>query len=718
MLKRFIPFFIYFVLAPSFLIKADEGMWLPILLKRLNEQDMQKAGLKLSAEEIYSVNNSSLKDAVVNFGGYCTGEVISKEGLVLTNHHCGFDAIQQHSTVENDYLTNGFWAMTRAEEKPTPGLTVTFLVRMEDVTEQVLSVLKQGMSLKEKNDTITKTIATIEKKAVDSTHYKAEIKSFFESNAYYLFIYEVFTDIRMVGAPPSSVGKFGGDTDNWMWPRHTGDFSMFRIYTGTDGKPAEYHKDNIPYTPKHHLPVSLKGIEKNDFTMVMGYPGRTNRYLCSEGVQMALDLVNPARIKLREKRLALMKEGMDADPKVKIQYASKYARVSNYYKYFIGQNQGLRKLKVVQRKKEEEQKFQEWAIADNERKGIYENVVKDFTSHYNEYRKVILPQVYLQEAALAPEILMMAYQTSSFKDILASKVTGKEYDKAKEALKKEAEEFYKDFHAATDKKIFTAMLTMYYNDIPKALHPEIFKTVEGKYKGDFAKYGEFVYSKSLFASIEKFNTFLTKPDLKTLEKDPAFAAMNSIMDKYKAVTRPAVLAAKAKLDNTNNIYLKGILEMRKDDKLYPDANFTMRLTYGSIQDCVPGDAMYYNYYTTMEGIVQKEDSTNEEFIVPKKLLKLYKAKDYGKYADKKGHMPVCFISTNDITGGNSGSPVINGSGHLIGTAFDGNWEAMSGDIIFEPKLQRCISVDIRYILFMIDKYAGAGHLVREMTLVE
>lgn len=718
MSKRLLSLTILFHLFISLVSQADEGMWLPLLVNRLNHTDMQKMGLRLTAEEIYSVNHSSMKDAIVNFGNFCTGEMISKEGLVLTNHHCGFDAVQSHSSVENDYLTNGFWAMKREDEKPTPGLTVTFLVRMEDVTEKVLSVLAPGMTTEAREDSIEKYIERLEKETVGTTHYTAEIKSFFEGNEYYLFVYEVFQDVRLVGAPPSSVGKFGGDTDNWMWPRHTGDFSMFRIYTGPDGKPAPYAKENIPYQPKHHLPVSLRGVEKNDFAMVMGYPGGTERYMSAEGVNMTLEQSNPTRIKLREKKLAIMKEDMDASPEIRIKYASKYASVSNYYKYFIGQNQGLRKLKVVARKKEEEKKFQQWVDADPERKGLYGNVIKDFETIHKDYRKVNKPYIYLEEAAFATEILLMVYHSNGFFKALATVPPGPGLDSAIAEMRAKTNEYFKDYNAPTDQKVFAALLNMYYQDVPQPLHPGIFKTVEKKYKGDFNKFAADVFAKSIFASQEKMNLFLTKPSVKVLEKDPAYQVYKSILGDFRTSIGPFFSEVRNRLDKANNLYLQGVLEMRKGEKLYPDANFTMRLTYGSVQDCVPGDAVYYNYFTTLEGVMQKEDSTNEEFIVPKKLKALYKAKDYGKYADQKGYMPVCFITNNDITGGNSGSPVINGEGHLIGTAFDGNWEAMSGDIIFEPTLQRCIAVDIRYILFMIDKFAGAGHLVREMTLIE
>ena len=718
MLKRFLPLLLLTNILISTVSKADEGMWLPLLIKRLNHADMQKLGLKLTAEEIYSVNNSSMKDAIVNFGNFCTGEVISKDGLVLTNHHCGFDAVQSHSTIENDYLTNGFWAMNRGEEKSNPGLTVSFLIRMEDVTDKVMGSLEPGMKPEAREEKIELISNELSKKAEEGTSYNAEVKSFFEGNEYYLFVYETFTDIRLVGAPPSSVGKFGGDTDNWMWPRHTGDFSLFRVYTGPDGKPAEYSKENIPYKPKHHLPVSLKGVEKNDYAMVMGYPGGTERYMSSEGVRMTEEESNPVKVKIREKRLALMKEDMNADPVVRIKYASKYAQVSNYYKYFIGQNQGLKRLKVVERKKEEEQKFQDWVEAEADRKNMYGNVLADFDKIYADYRKVNKPYIYLEEAAFGIESILFSYKANSFYGALKTGVTGADLDKAKAAMKIKADDFFKDYNAATDKKIFAALLSMYYKDVNPALHPGIFKEVEKKYKGDFNKYAEDVYKKSIFVSKEKFDKFLAAPSVSVIEKDPVFKTMKSILSDFRLNLGLFYGDVQDRLTKNNNLYLNGILQMKKSSKLYPDANFTMRLTYGTVQDYYPADAVYYNYYTTLSGIMEKEDSTNEEFVVPKKLKDLYLKKDYGKYADKKGYLPVCFITTNDITGGNSGSPVINGSGHLIGTAFDGNWEAMSGDIIYETKLQRCISTDIRYILFMIDKYAGAGHLINEMTLIE
>jgi hypothetical protein len=716
MIKRILALTLVISISVSFTSRADEGMWLPLLIKRLNYTDMQKLGLKLTAEEIYDVNHSSLKDGILNFGGFCTGEVISKDGLVLTNHHCGYESVQTHSTVEHDYLSDGFWAMSRDKELPNKDLTVSFLIRMEDVTEKVLSEVGR-MPSEGREDKIDSLSKKLEAAAIDGTHYNAEVKSFFEGNEYYLFVYETFKDIRLVGAPPSSIGKFGGDTDNWMWPRHTGDFSMFRIYTGTDGKPAEYSKDNIPLKAKYWLPVSLKGVHKNDYSMVLGYPGNTERYIPAAAVSLIYEQSNPIKIKIREKRLALMKEDMDASPVIRIKYAATYAQISNYYKYFIGQNQGLKRLDIIEKKKNDEKAFTDWVNADPSRKADYGNILTDYDKIYTLYRKANPAYIYLEEAAFGTEILIYAYHLNS----LYSALKGGNQDEIKEAMektKKLTEENFKNYNAPTDKKIFAALLKMYYDDIPKEMHPSVFKLVEKKYKGNFNKYADDVFKKSMLADSVKMKAFLNKPDPKILDKDPAFQAMNSILKDFRAKIGPLLGAIFAKKDQTNTLYTKALMEMKKGQKIYPDANFTMRITYGSIQDYDPRDAVHYDYFTTIKGIAEKEDSTNEEFVVPPKLLDLYKKKDFGKYADENGVMHVCFISNNDITGGNSGSPVINGEGQLIGTAFDGNWEAMSGDIVYEPELQRCISVDIRYILFLIDKFAGAGHLIQEMTLVE
>jgi hypothetical protein len=703
MLKRLILFITILFLSLGNLF-ADEGMWLPFLLGK-NYDQMKKMGLKITAEQIYSVNNSSLKDAIVNFGNFCTGEVVSQDGLILTNHHCGFDAVQSHSSIEHDYITDGFWAMDRSQELSNPGLSVTFLIRMEEVTERFAN------KTEEEQAALTKEL---EKEYGEANDYKVEVEDFFAGNQKILFVYQIFKDVRLVGTPPSSVGKFGGDTDNWMWPRQTGDFSLFRVYMSKDGKPAEYAKDNVPYHPRQHLSISTAGVKKNDFSMVMGYPGGTDRYMTSFEVAMNYNQSNPAKIKIREKRLALMKADMDANPSVRIQYASKYARVSNYYKYFIGQNQGLKRLHVIDAKKAEETTFQAWVNQDTSR-SEYSTLLTDYKTLFDLYGSVNLPYIYIQEAAFGTEILEFAYKSNKFYGLLKS---DKLDQASKDKMISAGEEYFKDYNKATDQKVFAALLQMYYTDIDKSLHPSIFKLVEKKYKGDFNKYATMVFAKSIFANKDLFEAFMKNPTALALDKDPGFACMTSILGDFRRDVGPTLGALFGKIAQINKLHLKGILEQRSNEVLYPDANFTMRLTYGTVQDYVPRDAVYYNFYTTLEGIMEKEDSTNEEFIVPKKLKELYESKLYGTYANEEGKLPICFITTNDITGGNSGSPVMNENGELIGIAFDGNWEAMSGDIIYEPSLQRCISVDIRYVLFMIDKYAGAKHLIDEMTLVK
>lgn len=705
-----------FITSPAL---ADEGMWLLMYLKKMNEADMKAHGMKITADDIYNVNKSSIKDAVVQLGGFCTGEIISKEGLMLTNHHCAYDAIQSHSTVEKDYLTNGFWAYEKNQELACPWLFVKFLVRMEDVTSQVMAAT-EGKSESEKESAIKAKITELKSKAVEGTHYDAEIKQFFEGNEYYLFIYETFKDVRLVGAPPSSIGKFGGETDNWMWPRHTGDFSLFRIYMSPDGKPAEYSPNNVPLKPRHHLPISLKGIKKDDYAMILGYPGSTERFLTSYGVNSLIEKERPAAIKLREKRLDIMKEDMAKSDAVRIMYSGQFAKVSNYYKNFIGEVRGLKRLKVYDRKKAEENQFAAWVDADADRKKKYGNVIADLDAAYKELSKTALVKTYLNECVFGIENAMLYVKLFQLYGTLKVKEKEKpDPEKVKAVvakIKPDIEEYFSNHNTPTDIKIMAAMLERYYNDIPKEQHPAKLTEIHKKYKGDFMKFSQKLFEKSVFLDKKKMDDFLKNPDLKTFEKDEGFMLIRDFLVDYQTKIAPASAPAEAKLDNAMMLFVDGLRKMNPNKKYYPDANFTMRLTYGNVLDYSAADAVQYNYYTTLEGIMQKEDPTNPEFIVPAKLKELYEKKDYGRYAEN-GVMKVGFLTSNDITGGNSGSPVINGNGELIGTAFDGNWEAMSGDIAFEPDLQRTISVDIRYTLFIIDKFAGATNLINEMTIV-
>jgi len=706
----------------SFSAIADEGMWLPQLLQSLNEEDMQTHGLQLTAADLYSINQSSLKDAIVSLGGFCTAEMISNEGLMLTNHHCGFDAIQTHSSVTNDYLEDGFWAMSRDAELENQGLTATFLISIESVTERVLAGFDTlNLSETERKVKIGEAIKEIVAETTEGNHFSARVKSFFGGNEYYLLVYETFKDVRLVGAPPSSIGKFGGDTDNWMWPRHTGDFSLFRIYMAADGTPAEYSKENIPYKPKHFLPISLNGVNNGDYTMIYGFPGRTDRYLTSYGVQEAIEQSGPTIVDIRSEKLAIMKEAMDKSSKTKIQYAAKYAQTSNYWKYFIGQSKGLKRMRVYDKKRKIEGTFRVWvASGDDKRQAKYGNALDLIEDAYFANRKINVPRTYLNEAVFqGAEILYFSFMMNNRFSALP-KEDGKEKRERLKDIKNTAKDFYKNYNADVDEKLLSAMLEMYYYNIPKSQHPEIFQKIEkqrfGLKKLDFDYYAKKVFKKSIFASRAKFYDFLNNSSAKKIAKDPAHKTIMSIYNFYLTNHFPKRKKIRADLEKGNRLFIAGLREMNPDKKYYPNANSTMRLTYGNVGDYQPGNAMQYDYYTTIDGIMEKEDPTNEEFIVPKKLKQLYKIGDYGKYGDEEGNLRINFISNNDITGGNSGSPVINAWGELVGTAFDGNWEAMSGDIAFENQVQRTISVDIRYIMFIIDKFAGATHLIDEITI--
>ncbi|MDQ3191478.1 MAG: S46 family peptidase [Bacteroidota bacterium] len=728
---------IYFLLLFAFLykingVRADEGMWLPLLLKQLNESDMQSRGLKLSAEDLYSVNKSSLKDAIVHFGGGCTGEVISGEGLMLTNHHCGYGQIQSHSSVKNDYLTDGFWAKSRDEELVNPGLTATFIIRMEDVTQSVLQGVLANMSETLRDSIIAHNSKNIEREAIKGTHYEAKIKPFYNGNEFYMYITETFRDVRLVGAPPSSIGKFGGDTDNWMWPRHTGDFAVFRIYANKENKPADYSTENVPFIPRHFFPVSLKGVEKGDFTMVYGFPGRTNQYLTSYAVENIMNVSNPAKIKIRTTRLDIWDKEMKKSDEVRIQYAAKYASVSNYHKKWIGENRGLKKLNAIETKKNFEEKFTD-RLAENPDFGTkYGTLLSDYKNLYQQLDKVQKPYDYFVEAVMAVEIIKLA---NIFIPIAESgtntALTKEELEKLLEKLEASAKGHFKNYNATADKKVFAALLSMYQQDVDKSSHPEIFKTIEKKHKGDFNKYADFVFENSIMASPEKLYAFLdeqqaavkkdgnyTKKASKTIATDPAFELMMSFLNNYRTVIHPEIARINDEVNRLNRTYMQALREVIPEKKYYPDANSTLRVTYGKVDGYEPIDGVEYIHYTTLSGIMEKENPEIDEFVVPAKLKELYKNKDFGQYADKNGELRIAFIASNHTTGGNSGSPVIDGNGYLIGTNFDRNWEGTMSDIMYDPERVRNISVDIRYTLFVIDKFAGAGYLLDEMKIIK
>lgn len=697
-------------------ILAQEGMWLLHTLKKVNEADMKNMGLNLTADDIYNVNQSSLKDAVCMLsGGSCTAEVVSSQGLVLTNHHCAYGAIQSHSSVENDYLTDGFWAKSFDKELPVAGMTISFLQRIEDVSAQVLANVNPQMPEAERQQKIDAAMMAISKEN-SKDGLEAQVKSFYHGNEFYMLVYKTYRDIRLVGAPPSSIGKFGGDTDNWMWPRHTGDFSVLRIYAGSDNEPAAYSPDNQPYKTDNYFKVSIAGVKDGDISMVMGYPGSTDRFLTSWGVQQAIDIYNPSVVEVRDLKLKIMKKHMDADASTRIKYASKYAQTANYWKYYIGQTKGLKRLDVFGKKKELEREFSMWAEKDKKRGQYYSEALPLIEKYYKSTNATVKGDVYSLEAGLiGADITLFAFRFSRFFDGYL-KAESPEAKKAMiEKYRPQVENHFKNYDSKLDKELFTELTDMYRTNIPKENRPSIFSEIDSKkYKGSVAKYANEIFSRSFLADKTKMMAFLNKPDAKLYNSDPAVAYAKSIFERYSA---NGSSPAQADFDRGNRIFVEGLRMMQPNKMWYPDANSTMRLSYGKVGDYFPADAMHYDFVTTQKGILEKEDPSNDEFIVPQKLQDLLLKKDFGRYADAKGDLVVNFISANDITGGNSGSPVLNGKGELIGIAFDGNWEAMSGDIAFEPELQRTISVDIRYVLFIMDKYAGAQNLIDEMTIM-
>ncbi|HPR58209.1 MAG TPA: S46 family peptidase [Bacteroidales bacterium] len=704
--------------------RMDEGMWLPMFVERLNWTDIQKMGLQLSPEELYSINHSSLKDAVVGLaegsapsGFFCTGEMVSDKGLMLTNHHCAYDLIQRHSTIEHDYLTNGFWAMNLEDELPNPGVTASFLVRMEDLTEQILSQLTDDMTQEDKNVKIREITEPLKEAASEEGKYDVVVKSFYNGGEYYMFVYQTFKDVRLVGAPPSSIGKFGGDTDNWMWPRHTGDFSILRVYSAPDGSPAEYSEENIPLKPKHHLPVSLKGYEKDDYAMIWGFPGNTERYLTSYGIEFAINQKNPAIIDLLGTILEVMKTYMDADEATRIKYASDYAGLANAWKYYIGQTRGLKNLDVKSKKEQIEKDFTKWMSRSAAPENKYNDVLKNMEVAYQGMTDIVTPFYFMAMGSGNVKFVSLAQQTTPLQAQLADAKNKKtEIEITVESLREASKAFFENYDFSIDRDMLTAMLKLYQKRLTAEQLPSVFTTISEKFNNNIEDYVSYVFDNSIFTSKERYDQFLDKPKQKKLDKDPGAALMKSLMEgmmRYQA----AMAQGQSDVDKNMRLFIAGLRAMNPEIKYYPDANSTLRFTYGTVRDYYPADAVHYDYITHLKGVMEKEDPSNDEFIVDKKLKELFATKDFGQYG-VDGKMIVNFLTTTDITGGNSGSPVINGNGELIGIAFDGNWEAMSGDIAFEPELQRTINVDIRYVLFIIDKFAGAKHLINEMTLVK
>ncbi|MFO8235398.1 MAG: S46 family peptidase [Bacteroidales bacterium] len=703
------------------MMNADEGMWMVNLLQELNQDKLTEMGLKLSPEDIYNVNQSSLKDAIVIFGGGCTGEMISDKGLLLTNMHCGYGQIQSHSTVENDYLKEGFWAQSMDEELPNPGLTARFLKRVEDVTERINEHLEDDMTESERNNKINEISKEIEEEAKEGTHYNATVRPFYQGNEFYLMVYETFKDVRLVASPPTSIGDFGSLTDNWMWPRHKADFSMFRVYMSPDGKPAEYSEENVPYEPDHHLPVSMKGVEEGDFSMIMGYPGNTDRFMTSYGIKELKEITHPNRINIRGKKLEIMEETMNKSPEHRIMYSSKYKGTSNYWKYSIGQMEGFKRIDLESKRKERERKFVEWVTGYEEREEKYGEALDLISSAYKERKEYQNTSQYVFETmVIGPEITRFANAASDLKDKLEMSFFKRLFNKkdikeAENNLKNTANRHFKDYHKQTDHDIAQSLLTMFKDSIAEDYYPGEFSEGLQRHNGNVDEYVDELYSQSLFTDKNKFEEFISSPKASEISEDPVYKLSQSIFDTYRELNS---LSSQydADLQKGMRLFVDGVMQMEKDKTFYPDANSTMRMTYGSVGGYKVEDAVRYKYYTTLKGVMEKEDPDNYEFVVPDKLKELYKNKDYGRYGED-GEMRVCFISDNDITGGNSGSPVMNGNGELIGLAFDSNWEGMTGDIEFEEEMQRTVSTDIRYILFILDKIGEVDWLIEEMDIM-
>ena len=689
------------------------GMWIPSLLDGMNEKEMKHLGMKMSADDIYNVNHSSLKDAVPQFNGGCTSEVISNQGLLLTNHHCGFGEIQSHSTVEHDYLTNGFWAMSQAEELPNPGVVVTFIVRIEDVTTKVLAGT-QGIDEKARQQKIQDNIASLTKSLPKEAWQENMIRTFYEGNQYMLFVTETFKDIRLVGAPPSSVGKFGNDTDNWVWPRHTGDFSLFRIYAGKDNRPAEYSKDNVPYTPRHFFPVSIKGVKEDDFTLVFGYPGRTTEYLPAVAVAQLVNILNPAKIDVRDAALKVADGFMRKDQAIKIQYAAKYASIANYWKKWIGEMQGLKKTNAVAKKQAYEKEFAQW-VQKAGKQQEYGNLLSDFETQYKAIEPYALARDYFNEVALRnTELLSIGYRLYQLE--LALKNKGAQAFADREANALEAlKETYKDYNKNVDEKVFEQLMALYLTKSPQQFLPAGLKGTDAK------KLTQDVYSESKLTSYAGVQSLLegdANAVIAKLNTDPGYKLIKTLTEAYVANVAPKYEEINLKITALQRTYMKAILELSpKDARIFPDANSTLRVTYGKVKGYAPKDATYYQPVTYLDGVMEKYIPGDYEFDVPQKLIDLYNKKDYGQYGEN-GKMPVCFIGTNHTTGGNSGSPAIDKKGNLIGLNFDRVWEGTMSDIYYDPSICRNIMVDMRYVLFIIDKYAGATHLINEMKLIK
>ncbi len=706
----------------SVLCVPDEGMWIPLLIEKYNIRLMQEKGFKLNADDIYSINKACMKDAVVSFGGGCTGELISPDGLLITNHHCGYSQIQRLSTLEHDYLTNGYWAMSREEEFACPGLFVTFLKRMEDVTDLMFKGITDGMDIAAREKILSQNSGELARKAVEGTNYTASIRPFYMGNQYFLFVYETFNDIRFVGAPPSAIGKFGGETDNWIWPRHTGDFSLFRVYANKDNKPAGYSKDNIPYKPLYHFPVSLKGVHEGDFTMVFGYPGSTTEYAPSYYIDMVKNFINPKRIAINTRKIDIMEAAMNTDPLIRLQYSAKKSGIANGWKKSIGENQGLDRMKTIEKKQEFEKRLTDWINADETRKAKYGNLLPSYAKLYSQLKDYTLANSITGDAFFnsGAEVVGFARNMITLAGLYEKNSDATRISVVKSDLITSAKGFFKNFNRETDEKLFVAVMALYGESLDtKWQAPEYIK-IRSACKGNFQALADKLYPKTIFADEAKFTAFVTgfnKGSLSRLKKDPIYMLAKSASDFLSSNVRGELNRLNSEIQKLNPLYMTAQMEFGKDRLFYPDANSTLRVAYGSVKGYYSRDAVYFKYYSTLKGIIEKDNPAIYDYDVPEKLRQLYATKDYGRYT-QDGEVPVCFIADNHTTGGNSGSPVLNADGQLIGINFDRAWEGVASDIAFNPEQSRNISLDIRYALFIIDKFAGAGYLLKEMTIIE
>ena len=701
------------ILLSSVMAFAGEGMWIPMLLQ-YNEKEMQEMGMRITADDIYSINHSSLKDAIVLFGGGCTGEIVSDYGLLLTNHHCGFDWIQKHSSVEHEYLTDGFWAMDRSQELPCPGLSVIFLREMRDVTEKVLYNVTDDMEEAQRQQTISENIKKIVAEVEKTTPYKVSVKPYFLGNEYYLLLNEVYTDVRLVGCPPSNIGKFGGDTDNWVWPRHTGDFSVFRVYADIDGHPADYSADNIPYKPAKHLEISLKGAEEGDFAFVFGYPARTSEYLPAVAVNQEANVIDPIAVHLRGEILDIYNKYQEQDKKVRIQYASKHAGLGNGWKKWMGVTEGINHFHGVEKKRFYEEAFQDWALGARNRY-MYIDLLKNFEQKYNELEPYRVAYTYLSNAGLNIEIFDFAGNFNKLSQV-TKETPQEDIDKMIASLKKATTTFFKDYYQPIDEEVARTMLKEYLDNQPADFRPGFLNEIK-----DVDAYVEQLFAKSMFTSEEAVNAFLDDfkvKKVKQLQKDPALLAYQSMIGFYVDEVNPKMGPINKEIDRMQRLYMKGQMLMEPEKRFSPDANFTLRVTYGKVEGFKPQDGKNYRHFTTLDGIMEKENPDIYDYVVEPKLKALYNNKDYGRYADKDGTMHVAFTASVHTTGGNSGSPILNADGQLLGLNFDRCWEGTMSDLVYDPNICRNISVDIRYVLFIIDKFAGAKNLIAEMDIVE